>query len=95
MNKHCLLLSVALLVAGVAHAQGIEPCFSEYDEGPHSSGPVYGDASSPSAGSERAIEIYNPTASTVNLVPYSVRCYFTGNVNFTEEECLFRSNATQ
>ncbi|GAA4052056.1 hypothetical protein GCM10022409_43690 [Hymenobacter glaciei] len=95
MKKHYLLFSAALLVAGAAHAQGTELFFSEYDEGSHSSGTVYGGASSPSTGSERAIEIYNPTTSTVNLNPYSVRRYSNGNPNFTEEERLFRSNATQ
>ncbi|MET4073765.1 T9SS type A sorting domain-containing protein [Hymenobacter sp. UYCo722] len=95
MKKHYLLLSAALLVVGAAHAQGTELFFSEYDEGSHSSGTVYGGASSPSTGSERAIEIFNPTTSAVSLNPYSVRRYSNGNLNFTEEERLLRSNATQ
>jgi len=95
MKKHYLLLSAALLVAGSAHAQGRELFFSEYDEGSHASGTVYGGASSPSTGSERAIEIFNPTNNTVNLNPYSVRRYSNGASSFTEEERLFRSNATQ
>ncbi|MCI1186169.1 lamin tail domain-containing protein [Hymenobacter sp. DH14] len=95
MKKHYLLLSAALLVAGAAHAQGTELFFSEYDEGSHSSGTVYGGATSPSTGSERAIEIYNPTTSAVNLNPYSVRRYSNGSTTVTEEERLFRSNATQ
>ena len=95
MKKHYLLLSAALLVAGAAHAQGTELFFSEYDEGSHSSGTVYGGATSPSTGSERAIEIFNPTTSAVSLNPYSVRRYSNGSTTVTEEEKLFRSNATQ
>ncbi|GAB3737593.1 hypothetical protein GCM10027594_18290 [Hymenobacter agri] len=95
MKKHYMLLSAALLVAGAAHAQGTELFFSEYDEGAHQSGVVYGGATAPSTGSERAIEIFNPTTSTVNLAPYSVRRYSNGSATPTEEEKLFRSNATQ
>ena len=95
MKKHYLLLSAALLVAGTAHAQGRELFFSEYDEGSHTTGTVYGGATSPSTGSERAIEIFNPTISTVNLNPYSVRRYSNGSTTVTEEERLFRSNAMQ
>ena len=95
MKKHYLMLSAALLVVGAAHAQGTELFFSEYDEGSHSTGTVYGGASSPSTGSERAIEIYNPTTTTVSLNPYSVRRYSNGSTAVTEEERLFRSNSTQ
>jgi hypothetical protein len=94
MNKHYLLLSAGLLLSGAAHAQGTELFFSEYDEGAHQMGVVYG-GSTPSAGSERAIEIYNPTTSTVNLNPYSVRRYANGSTSPTEEERLFRSDANQ
>jgi len=94
MKKQYLLLSAAMLLTAAAHAQGTELFFSEYDEGAHQSGVVYGGAS-PSTGSERAIEIYNPTNNTVNLNPYSIRRYSNGSTTFTEEERLFRSNATQ
>ena len=95
MKKHYLLLSAALLVTGAAHAQGTELFFSEYDEGSHTSGTSYCTGCPNSTGSERALEIYNPTTSTVNLNPYSVRRYSNGSTSITEEEKLFRSNATQ
>ena len=95
MKKHYLLLSAALLVAGAAHAQGTELFFSEYDEGSHTNGTSYCTGCPNSTGSERAIEIFNPTNNTVNLNPYSVRRYSNGSATFTEEERLFRSNATQ
>ncbi|MBJ6110825.1 T9SS type A sorting domain-containing protein [Hymenobacter sp. BT523] len=94
MNKHYLLLSAGLLLSGAAHAQGTELFFSEYDEGAHQSGVNYGGAT-PSTGSERAIEIYNPTTSIVNLNPYSIRRYSNGSTTPTEEERLFRSDANQ
>lgn len=84
-----------MLLAGAAHAQGTELFFSEYDEGAHQSGMSYNGGVSLSTGSERAIEIYNPTTSVVNLNPYSVRRYSNGNTSFTEEERLFRSDASQ
>ncbi len=94
MKKHYLLLSAAMLLTEAAHAQGTELFFSEYAEGAHQSGVNYGGATN-STGSERAIEIYNPTTSTVNLNPYSVRRYSNGSTSVTEEERLLRSNATQ
>lgn len=94
MKKHYFLLSAALLVTAAGHAQGTELFFSEYDEGAHQSGVNYGGATN-STGSERALEVYNPTTSVVNLNPYSVRRYANGSVSPTEEERLFRSNASQ
>ena len=82
------MLSAALLVAGAAHAQGTELFFSEYDEGSHSTGTVYGGAATASTGNERALEIYNPTTSAVSLEPYSVRRYSNGSTVPTEEERL-------
>ncbi|MDB5235280.1 MAG: hypothetical protein JWR44_2273 [Hymenobacter sp.] len=95
MKKQYFLLSAAILLTGAAHAQqGTELFFSEYDEGAHQAGVVYG-GTSPSTGSERALEIYNPTNNVVSLNPYSVRRYSNGSTAFTEEERLFRSNASQ
>ncbi|MBD2722441.1 T9SS type A sorting domain-containing protein [Hymenobacter armeniacus] len=91
MNKHYLLLSACLLFSGAAHAQGTELFFSEYDEGAHQSNVSYGGAT-PSSGNERALEIYNPTTSVVNLNPYSVRRYSNGSTSVFQEEALFRSN---
>jgi hypothetical protein len=95
MKKQYYLLSAALLLAGAAHAQGTELFFSEYAEGAHQSGVSYNGGVSNSTGSERALEIFNPTTSTVNLNPYSVRRYSNGSTTPTEEEKLFRSNASQ
>ena len=72
MKKHYFMLSAAMLLTAAAHAQGTELFFSEYDEGAHQMGVNYGGATN-STGSERAIEIYNPTINTVNLNPYSIR----------------------
>ena len=80
MKKHYLMISAAMLLAGAAHAQGTELFFSEYDEGAHQSGVSYNGGVSLSTGNERAIEIYNPTTSTVNLNPYSIRRYANGSV---------------
>ena len=95
MKKHCYLLSAALLLTGVANAQGTELFFLEYDEEAHQMGVSYNGGVSTSTSSERAIEIFNPTLNPVNLNPYSVRRYPDGSVTPTEEERLFRSNATQ
>lgn len=84
-----------MLLAGAAQAQGTELFFSEYDEGAHQSGVSYNGGVSTSTGSERAIEIYNPTTAVVNLTPYSIRRYANGSTTVTEEERLLRSNATQ
>lgn len=92
MKKHYLMLSAALLLADAAHAQGTELFFSEYNEGAHQSGVNYGGTAN-STGNERAIEIFNPTNSTVNLNPYSVRRYSNGNTPIFQEEKVFRSNA--
>jgi hypothetical protein len=94
MKKNYLMLSAALLLAGAAHAQGTELFFSEYDEGAHQSGVNYGGTAN-STGSERALEIFNPTNNTVSLAPYSVRRYSNGSTAVTEEERLLRSNASQ
>ena len=95
MKKHYLMILAAMLLAGAAHAQGTELFFSEYDEGAHQSGVSYNGGVSLSTGNERAIEIYNPTTSTVNLNLYSIRRYANGSVTPTEEERLFRSDANQ
>ena len=95
MKNQYLLLSAAMLVAGAAQAQGTELFFSEYNEGAHQTGTVYPNSTGPSTGSERAIEIYNPTNNTVNLAPYSIRRYANGASSFTEEERLMRANTSR
>ena len=95
MKKRYYILSAAmLLLTGAAHAQGTELFFSEYDEGAHQAGVNYG-GTAPSTGSERAIEIYNPTNNVVSLNPYSIRRYSNGSTSVAEEERLLRSNSTQ
>jgi|GEM_PF-2314861 len=95
MKKQYYFLLSALLLSGAAHAQGTELFFSEYDEGAHQSGVSYNGGVSNSTGSERAIEIFNPTTSAVNLNPYSIRRYANGGTSVTEEERVLRSDATQ
>ncbi len=93
MKKHYLLLAAAVLLAGSAHAQGTELFFSEYAEGAHQTGMNYGGTAN-STGSEKAIEVYNPTVNTVNLNAYSIRRYSNGAVlgsPLMEEERLIRT----
>ena len=92
MNKQYLLLSAALLLTGAAHAQGTELFFSEYDEGAHQNGISYNGGTSLSTGNERALEIFNPTTSQVNLNPYSVRRYSNGSATPVDEERLMRTS---
>ena len=97
MKKHYYLLSAAMLLAGAAHAQGTELFFSEYDEGAHMAGVDYVGSGTASLGNEKAIEIYNPTSSNVNLNAYSIRRYSNGapvGSSLMEEERLMRTNAT-
>ncbi|MDO7876260.1 T9SS type A sorting domain-containing protein [Hymenobacter sp. ASUV-10] len=89
-KQYYLLASAMMLVAGAAQAQGNELFFSEYAEGAHQSGVNYGGAAN-STGNERAIEIFNPTTSTVNLAPYSVRRYSNGSLTPVDEERLMRT----
>lgn len=91
MKKHYLLLPAALLLAGAAQAQGTELFFSEYDEGSHQSTIVYPGATTASTGNEKAIEIFNPTTTAVNLNPYSIRRYSNGlttGANLYEERLM-------
>ena len=93
MKKHYLLLSAAVLLAGSAHAQGTELFFSEYNEGAHQTGMNYGGTAN-STGSEKAVEVFNPTVNTVNLNAYSIRRYSNGAVlgsPLMEEERLIRT----
>ena len=52
--------------------------FSEYNEGAHQPGLGYNGGVSSLTGNEKAIEIFNPTTSAVNLSASSIRCYFGG-----------------
>jgi hypothetical protein len=95
MKKHYLLLSAAMLLAGAAHAQGTELFLSEYDEGAHQSNTNYGGTKN-STGNERALEIYNPTTSSVSLNAYSLRRYSNGSSTPVDEERLMsKAGATE
>ncbi|MCC2546631.1 T9SS type A sorting domain-containing protein [Hymenobacter sp. BT175] len=92
MKKHYLLASALLFASASSFAQGTELFLSEYIEGAHQSGVSYNGGVSNSTGNERAIEVFNPTTSTVNLNPYSLRRYSNGSTTVTEEERLVRKN---
>ncbi|RSK44321.1 T9SS C-terminal target domain-containing protein [Hymenobacter perfusus] len=92
MKKNYLLtLGLFLATATASLAQGTELFFSEYDEGAHQSGVTYG-GTTPSTGSERAIEVFNPTTNAVNLNPYSIRRYSNGATAVFQEEGLKRTS---
>lgn len=64
-----LLLSILLIGSGVAaNAQCNELFFSEYIDG---------------TGNDKALEIYNPTNSAINLSGYSINRYSNGSTTFT------------
>ncbi|RYU77701.1 T9SS type A sorting domain-containing protein [Hymenobacter persicinus] len=94
MKKSYFLVSALLLTAAASYGQGTELFLSEYDEGAHQSGVSYNGGVSNSTGSERAIEIFNPTVASVNLNAYSVRRYSNGSAAVTEEEKLQRRTGT-
>ncbi|MBG8551937.1 T9SS type A sorting domain-containing protein [Hymenobacter guriensis] len=92
MKKHYTVLSALLLTASASFGQASELFFSEYTEGAHQNGVKYPESNpKASTGSERALEIFNPTKSTVNLDAYSVRRYSNGSTTVTEEEKLHRA----
>ena len=97
MKKQYYLLLAALLLGGTAQAQGTELFFSEYNEGAHTPGTSYNGGVSNSTGNEKAVEIYNPTTSAVNLNAYSIRRYSNGaplGSPLVEEERLMRRTGT-
>ena len=91
--KKLYVLAGALLASTSVFAQGggHDLFFSAYDEGAHpSTGPnnVPPGGGTPSAGSERAIQIFNPTTSTIDMGQYSVARYSNGATTvFQEEQC--------
>ena len=91
--KKLYVLAGALMVASGAFAQGHELFFSAYNEGAH---PSTGNntppgGGTPSAGNEKAIQIFNPTTSTVNMNQYSIARYSNGSTTVSEEEKLVRN----
>lgn len=90
MKKQYVLVAALLFSAFASRAQGTELFLSEYTEGAHQSGVSYNGGVSNSTGNERALEIFNPTTSTVNLNAYSIRRYSNGSTVVTEEEKLVR-----
>ena len=90
-KKHTLASLLLLASASPALAQGTELFISEYDEGAHMNGVTCPGQPQPSLGTEKAIEIYNPTTSTVSLAAYSLRRYANGSLYPTEDERLMRT----
>lgn len=89
MNKVYTLAGLLLLATGgPALAQGTELFLSEYDEGAHPSGATACPNTPGSQGNEKALEIFNPTTSTVPLDKYSIRRYSNGTTTAFEEERL-------
>lgn len=95
--KKLYVLAGALFVASGAFAQstgGHELFFSAYNEGAHpSTGPnnIPPGGGTPSQGSERALQIFNPTNTTINLDAYSVARYSNGSTTVFQEEKVKRT----
>jgi len=74
-----------------AQSYGYELFFSGYNEGAHPStapGNQPPGGGTPSAGTERALQIFNPTVSNVDMGQYSVARYSNGSTTvFQEERC--------
>ncbi len=79
------------IAAPAVIGEGTELFLSEYDEGAHMNMTACPGATTPSNGTEKAIEVYNPTTSIVNLDPYSLRRYSNGSTAVVEEERLRRT----
>jgi hypothetical protein len=62
--KKILHVMLVALIAGASHAQCSDLFFSEYIEG---------------SSSNKAIEIYNPTSTIIDLSDYTVNLYFNGS----------------
>ncbi len=92
--KKLYVLAGALLATTSVFAQGHDLFFSAYNEGAH---PSSGAGNTPpggglaSAGNEKAIQIFNPTTSTINMGQYSIARYSNGSTIITEEEKLVRN----
>src|SRR5436309_1828923 len=77
MKLFITVLLFVLTPCVAAIAQNVSPCadlfFSEYIEG---------------SGLNKAIEIYNPTASSITMSDYKFQIYFNGSVNPTTNIAL-------
>lgn len=92
MKKVYTLAGLLLLASGSsALAQGTELFFSEYNEGAQQTGVICPGQTTATNGVEKALEIYNPTISTVNLDGYSIRRYSNGSTSVVEEERVRRT----
>jgi hypothetical protein len=87
--KKLYVLAGALLASTSVFAQGHDLFFSAYDEGAHpSTGPnnVPPGGGTPSQGSERALQLFNPTTSTIDMGQYSIARYSNGASTVFQEE---------
>ena len=80
-----------MLAAATSRGQGNELSLSEYTKGARTSGISYNGGVSLSTGSEKALEIFNPSSLAVSLNAYSIRHYSSGEATVTEEEKLVRT----
>ncbi|MFC5271916.1 T9SS type A sorting domain-containing protein [Adhaeribacter terreus] len=92
--KKLYVLAGALFMATGAFAQGHELFFSAYNEGAHPNTTVPPGGGTASLGNEKAIQIFNPTTSSVDMSQYSIARFSNGSPVPTEEEKLIRNKPT-
>ncbi|MBK0404571.1 T9SS type A sorting domain-containing protein [Adhaeribacter sp. BT258] len=89
--KKLYVLAGALFMATGAFAQGHELFFSAYNEGAHPNGSIPPGGTTASQGSERAMQIFNPTTSAVPVERYSIARYSNGGTTPFQEERLVKN----
>ncbi|KAA9332656.1 T9SS type A sorting domain-containing protein [Adhaeribacter soli] len=91
--KKLYVLAGALLASTSVFAQGTDLFFSAYSEGAHPNGSVPPNGTTPSQGSERALQIFNPTTAIIDMGQYSVARYSNGSSTVFQEEQTKRNFA--